>query len=144
MRRLILVRHGEIAARWRNICYGWTDVELSERGLLQSQEVAAQLAGQPIDVVWHSDLTRARIMASAIAALARTRCIEEPALRELHFGAWEKRCWHEIYQETGTAMESILLAPGTFHPPGGETTYAMRDRVLAWYRSLPGSGLHVA
>lgn len=143
-RRLILVRHGEIAARWRNVCYGWTDVELSELGLLQSQEVAATLAGQPITAVWHSGVTRTRVLAELIAARTGAPCTEEPSLRELNFGDWEKCSWDDIYRETGAAMESLILSPDTFRPPGGETAHELRERVLGWHRTLPDSGLFVA
>jgi len=143
-RRLIVVRHGEVAARWRGVCYGRTDVELSDTGLLQSRAAAERLAGGPIDIVWHSGLVRTCILAELLAARTGARCIKALALQERDFGAWEGRCWDAVYAETGAAMDGMMLSPDTFRPPGGETTYQLRDRVLAWYRSLPEDGSFVA
>jgi broad specificity phosphatase PhoE len=119
-------------------------VELSELGLSQGRAAAEQLAGRPIDVVWHSGMVRARVLAELLATQTGACCVEEPALRERDFGAWEGRRWDDLYAETGAAMDGMILAPDTFRPPGGETTHELRDRVLAWYRSLPEDGSFVA
>jgi broad specificity phosphatase PhoE len=41
-------------------------------------------------------------------------------------------------------MMGMLTDPATWRPPGGETTFEMRDRVLSWYRELPAHGNFVA
>lgn len=37
-------------------------------------------------------------------------------------------------------MMGMVTDPATWRPPGGETTFEMRDRVLAWHADLPAEG----
>jgi D-serine deaminase-like pyridoxal phosphate-dependent protein len=69
-RRVLLVRHCEVEDRYRHVCYGRSDVSLSQSGLAKSRELACQLAVEPITVVCHSGLTRTRILAEARVAHA--------------------------------------------------------------------------
>ena len=136
MRRLLLVRHGEIHSRWQGCCYGASDVGLSPRGRAQSRQVAEWLAGEGVGALYTSDLGRARYLARELEEridLPAILCLE---LRERDFGEWEKRSWEEIYAETGDAMDGMMTAPESWRPPGGETTFELRDRVLAWYHRL--------
>ena len=41
-------------------------------------------------------------------------------------------------------MMGMVTAPGAWRPPGGETTFELRDRVLAWYADLPANGVIIA
>jgi broad specificity phosphatase PhoE len=143
-RRVLLVRHCDVEDRYRQVCYGRADVSLSELGLHMSRELARQLASEPITQVWHSGLARTRVLAEALAALVGVPAWVCPSLRERDFGSWELRTWEEIYLETGDAMLGTVLEPTAWRPPGGKTTFEMRDRVLAWFRALPSSGVIVA
>jgi broad specificity phosphatase PhoE len=143
-RRVLLVRHCEVEECYREVCYGRADVGLSEYGRNRSRDLARQLETFSIAQVWHSNLSRTRFLVEALAALARVRAIACPLLRERDFGAWELRPWQEIYAETGDAMLGMIREPAVWRPPEGETTFEMRDRVLAWFRALPSSGAIVA
>ena len=143
-RRILLVRHSEVADRYRNLCYGQSDVELSASGISQSQALARQLAAEPISELYHSGLSRTQVLAEILADFAGISIQECPLLRERNFGAWELRPWDELYAETGDAMLGSIREPETWRPPGGETTCEMRDRVLVWFRALPSSGVIVA
>lgn len=143
-RRIVLVRHGEVTLEARDICYGAMDVELSARGLLRSQEIADALSAWPLEIVWHSNLRRTRVLAEFLAAKTGARCVIAPELRERGFGDWEGQRWGDIYRTTGAAMDGMIAAPDTFRPGGGETTFEMRDRILAWFRSLPETGTFAA
>jgi broad specificity phosphatase PhoE len=143
-RRVILVRHGRVAERYEGICYGRSDVELSDDGRRQSHALAEELAALPITHLVHSGLTRARWLAELIAARTGIVPCESAALVEFNFGQWELRPWQEISQEVGQSLAELTRSPASFRPPSGETVHEMRDRVLAWYRGLPSDGLIVA
>jgi broad specificity phosphatase PhoE len=143
-RRILLVRHCEVASRYRQLCYGRSNVELSELGLAQSEEVARQLAREPITHVYHSGLYRARHLAEALRKLVGISVEESHLLRERDFGEWELQTWDALYAATGDAMLGMLSDPAVWRPPAGETTFEMRDRIMTWYQDLPDAGVIVA
>ncbi|MBN9518260.1 histidine phosphatase family protein [bacterium] len=143
-RRVLLVRHCEVDSRYRGVCYGRSDVGLSESGYANSLVLARRLAQFPVTEIWHSGLTRTRVVADALAALVLVPVRESRLLRERDFGEWELRTWDDLYRETGEAMLGSLREPATWRPPGGETTFECRDRVVTWYNSIPAEGVIVA
>ena len=143
-RRIILVRHGQVAERYHGICYGRSDVELGENGLRQSEALADELAALPITYLVHSGLSRARCLAELIAVRSGVAACVDPALAEFNFGDWELRPWQHISEELGESLAELTRSPTTFRPPSGETVHEMRDRVLAWYTALPTDGVIVA
>ena len=143
-RRILLVRHGSVAERYRGVCYGQSDVELSDEGRRQTLALAEELSTLPITHLVHSGLTRARLLAELIAERAAVTPVVAPALAEINFGQWELRTWDEIYSEVGEKVAGLIHSPASFRAPLGETTFELRDRVLAWHRELPSEGLIVA
>ena len=87
MTTLLLVRHGETDwnrdGRWQ----GLSDTHLNDRGREQARELAAQLNG--VDVVYSSDLARARETAEIIAERLDLDVLFDERLRERGFGEWE-------------------------------------------------------
>jgi len=141
---LILVRHARVADAYQGICYGRSDVPLSPEGRSASLELARQLARLPIRHLVSSPSTRARFLAELVAAQTGLPLTLEPDLQERDFGAWESRTWDAIHAEVGEAMLGLIHEPGTYHPPGGETTLELRDRAVSWYARRPTGGLVVA
>jgi broad specificity phosphatase PhoE len=84
---LLLVRHGETDwnrdGRWQ----GHSDTPLNELGRRQARDLAGQLDG--VDVVYSSDLARARETAEILAVQLGLDVRLDPRLRERGFGAWE-------------------------------------------------------
>lgn len=143
-RRILLVRHGSIASRYQGVCYGQSDVELSDEGRRESRVVAEQLASLPITRLFHSGLSRTRWLAELISAFAGVPAISAPALAEINFGQWELRTWKDIFAASGDAMADMIHSPAIFRPPSGETVFELRDRMLGWRQELPSDGLIVA
>ncbi len=141
---LIMVRHTAVAERYKGLCYGASDIELSPEGERHARECAEALASLKPTHLFHSGLSRARVMADRIAELTRTVPIEDARLAEINFGSWELRSWDEIFAEVGHDMARLISEPDTFAPPGGETAHAVRDRVSAWRSALPTDGRIVA
>jgi broad specificity phosphatase PhoE len=144
-RTVLLVRHPPVASDFRGVCYGSGDVPLGDDGPVRVREVvAALLAHGPITHLFHSGSARCAAVADAVAASSGVTPVADARLRERCFGAWEFRRWDDIHAETGDAMMGMVTAPGTWRPPGGETTFELRDRVRAWYADLPAKGRVVA
>lgn len=143
-RRVFMIRHGSVHERYLDLCYGATDVELSELGRSEMQQAAERLAELPVTHVYHSGLTRSFELAELIARPRNLAPIVAPGLREMHFGAWELQTWESIYNSMPDGLDRLLAEPDRFAPPGGETLFAVRDRVLEWYRVLPAESVIVA
>ena len=85
---LLLIRHAEsswnVAGRWQ----GHGDPPLSDRGRVQANALARELARETIDVLVSSDLRRA---AETAAILGQARGLPpelNPGVRELDPGDW--------------------------------------------------------
>src|SRR4051794_31240105 len=96
---LLLVRHGETewnrAGRWQ----GHSDTPLNDAGREQARKLAAELSD--VDVVYSSDLARARETAEILAQPLGLEVRVDPHLRERGFGAWEGKTSAEIEAEFG-------------------------------------------
>ncbi len=142
--RITLVRHTEVARRWRGRCYGVSDVGLSRAGAAAIARLAQELAALHPAWVVHSDLLRTSRLGNAIARAARCPVLANATWRERDFGNWEGQSWNAIYRATGNAMDGMIDAPGTFRPGGGETTDELAERAHAAMLALPkGSGIVV-
>jgi broad specificity phosphatase PhoE len=143
-RRVLLVRHAPVHERYDGVCYGRTDVELGRGGYLASVRLAEELGREPVTHVYHSGLTRAWVLAEHLARLKGLQAIEAPDLRECDFGEWELRRWDDVQAEFGPVWLRMTGDPENYRPPGGESTFEMRDRVWRWYKQLPAEGVIVA
>jgi broad specificity phosphatase PhoE len=86
---LLLVRHGETDWNAERRWQGHADVPLNARGHAQAQTLAEQLAAQPVDAIYASDLSRARDTAAAVAARLGVEVVVDPDLREIDVGPIE-------------------------------------------------------
>ena len=88
MTTVYLARHGQsdwnAAGRWQ----GHADRPLTELGLRQAADLAAAIAGVPLDAVYSSDLRRARETAEAVAVPRGLAVTALPDLREVDVGSW--------------------------------------------------------
>ena len=110
MTTLLLVRHGETdwnrEGRWQ----GHSDTHLNEIGRAQAERVAGELDG--VDVVYSSDLARARDTAEIIAGRSGLPVRLDARLRERSFGAWEGLSAAEIEAEFRDAHLRWLAGEG--------------------------------
>ncbi len=89
MTKLIIVRHGESEANEKGVVAGHTDYKLTALGLEQARQTAAHLAGEQIDLVCSSDLTRAVQTAEPVAQARGLQIHTYPEFRETFCGRWE-------------------------------------------------------
>lgn len=119
---LILLRHP--STRAKGICYGHTDVALSDSA---REEIQRALEITPVARrIVSSDLSRALTLASRIGARDGVPVERDPRLRELYFGEWENVPWSVIGEE---ASGRWAADPWHIAPPGGERFGEMSRRV---------------
>ena len=104
---------------------GWTDLpaDLGDTAALHRLEKA--LPNAPI---LSSDLCRAVQTANAVQG-NRLRLQHEPALREIHFGAWEGLTHVQAEARDPELIFQFWDQPGAVRAPGGESWHQLADRV---------------
>lgn len=130
--RILAIRHGETAWNVGNRIQGQLDVPLNDTGRWQARRLGAALADEAIDVIYTSDLVRARETAQALAGGAGARrLVPDTGLRERHFGIFEGKSWAEIEEHWPLESERWRRRDPAFGPEGGETLTQFYERAVA-------------
>ena len=126
---LIFVRHGYSEANEKNIFAGITDVPLAETGKQQAVLTAKFLSQYAIDVLYSSDLKRARQTATPIAKQTGLPIILNKQLREMDLGLWEELPFEAVVKQFPTEYELWVGNVDNAHAPGGESIAQLRKRI---------------
>jgi probable phosphoglycerate mutase len=132
--QLILVRHGETDWNAERIYQGWLDVPLNALGERQAQAAARALAARSdvrVRAVYASPLQRAWRTAEVIAAALGLPPRRLPGLRELHWGDASGKSFAEVDECWPDLLERRRMLGLAFETPGGESGWALRERVVA-------------
>ena len=126
MARLILVRHGQSVWNATNRFTGWTDVDLSEKGVEEADEAGLQLADIRFDIVHTSDLIRAQRTAEIIMGHNRASGDDVPTrydwrLNERHYGALQGLNKAETAEKHGAEQVHVWRRSYDVAPPEGES-----------------------
>jgi probable phosphoglycerate mutase len=96
MTEIFLIRHGETAWNAERRLQGHLDIPLNEEGERQAAALARALAGESVDMIISSDLSRAASTARAVAELQGLPLQTDASLRERCFGAFEGLLYDEL------------------------------------------------
>jgi len=141
---LYLIRHGETEGGEIRRYKGTIDVPLSEKGLRQMKLVSRYIyqntvsnqnsgyrtRSTELSAVYCSDLSRAITSAEIIAEPHSLKPIIVSSLRERNFGLWEGMSFDEIREKYPLEFDAWADNPLKFSPLEGESTSAMKDRVI--------------
>jgi probable phosphoglycerate mutase len=97
--RLCIVRHGETAWNAEHRVQGQLDVPLNAVGHAQALAASKVLSREKFDVIYSSDLSRARQTAAPTAELLSMEVATDPALRERHYGIFERLTYAEVKEK---------------------------------------------
>ena len=130
--KLLLIRHGETDDNHRRVFQGQSGRGLNARGRDQALRLAARFerVGLRAAALYCSDLERARETADLLSGTLKLPPIADPALREVHVGAWQGLGYEEIaarHPEEWDAWRRGI----DFKRGGGETYAELGDRVAA-------------
>ena len=143
-----IIRHGLTIHAEEKRYSGHLDVPLSREGEKQIERLADHLvfeandiqlpasAKNSLDSVYCSDLQRSRKSAEIIARSFGLQPIVVPGLRERSFGRWEGMTFDEINRKYPDEFNAWVNGPLTFFPVDGESTEAVRDRVMAAFYDI--------
>ena len=133
---LWLVRHGESTWNIAGLAQGHNDeAELTERGLSQAAEAAAQFGYRPVRAIYASDLRRAQQTAAAFAAVVGLPVHVDARLRERCLGVLEGVAHKTISQSDLGHGNGRLFDPDV-RPPAGESVRDLYRRAAAFCDDL--------
>jgi len=135
MHKLVLLRHGESTWNQENRFTGWTDVDLSERGLAEGKEAGRLLheGGFVFDLAYTSVLRRAiKTLGIALDVLDQLWIPVEKSwrLNERHYGALQGLNKAETAAKHGEAQIKIWRRSYDIPPPpleAGDDRHPSRD-----------------
>jgi alpha-ribazole phosphatase len=126
---LYLIRHGETELNAQGVYYGWTDCSLSEKGIMQAEELADILQEVSFDAVISSSLARAKLTAVIVSGFPKDEIITDDRLRELNFGTWEGMHHKDVMLKYKDAWEKWGSDWKNAAPPEGESFRELFIRV---------------
>ena len=137
MTTLILIRHGQSVWNAANRFTGWTDVDLSEKGIEEAERAGKDLREYRIDVVHTSDLIRAQRTAEIIMSLnedsegATTKF--DWRLNERNYGSLQGLNKAETAERHGAEQVHIWRRSFDVAPPEGESLEMTAERTIPYF-----------
>ena len=126
---LLLARHGETDWNRERRWQGHSDTPLNDAGRGQARALAAELAGEPPDALYSSDLARSSETAEIVGGTLGLPVRLDRRLREVDVGEWSGLTRAEVEERYPEGV-SRRLAGGTGWEHG-ESFAAMSERVVA-------------
>jgi broad specificity phosphatase PhoE len=135
MARLLLIRHGQPKLDGADRFWGKTDIELSDTGIRQAEQLRDRLSRIKIDIVYASTLIRARETAEIIASRHKAPVKPLKELCECNFGYAEGLTFKEITQKL-PELGAELAGGKAVAFPGGESLEQLDRRAQVFLEKL--------
>lgn len=129
-----LIRHGKDDTSVRG---GWNNFPLTSEGIAQVEQLASRLLPADkmnIDVIYSSDLLRARQTADILSDVLSAPVIELPDFREANNGILAGMANHEASEQFPGLYWNTLDWDQPY--PGGESPCQFYNRIAAAWRNL--------
>ncbi|MFP5461130.1 MAG: histidine phosphatase family protein [Gammaproteobacteria bacterium] len=133
---LLLIRHGQTDLNREPRFQGQIDAPLNALGELQARRLAERLAGERIERLVCSDLTRTRQTAAPTAERLGLTVLPSAPFREQGFGVFEGLAFPEVIERYPQDWEAWLRHEAGYAPPGGESNLVFHARVIAALRAV--------
>lgn len=133
---LVLLRHGESQWNKENKFTGFTDIDLSDKGVEEAKQAGVALKDIKFDKVFTSTLKRAYRTASLAldAAGQKHELVKHDDLRERDYGDLTGLNKDEMRQKFGEEQVHIWRRSYDVRPPGGESLKDVVARVEPYYK----------
>jgi broad specificity phosphatase PhoE len=130
--KLIVVRHGETSENVKGILQGSLDVSLNKTGRQQAKAIGHRLKSEKIDVVFSSDLKRAKQTAKEIARFHKVPVHYVKEIRERDGGIFEGRPFTLLKlaaDKSGVPFEH-------YKPKNGESLTEVQKRIQRFMQKV--------
>ena len=134
---LILIRHGQSVWNAENRFTGWTDVELSQKGVGEAERAGDILSEIRFGVVHTSGLIRAQKTAEIIMSRnnvsGKIPVMKDKRLNERHYGDLQGLNKAETAEKHGAEQVHIWRRSFDVPPPGGESLKMNAERTIPYF-----------
>ncbi len=134
---LILIRHGQSVWNAENRFTGWTDVELSQKGVGEAERAGDILSEIRFGVVHTSGLIRAQKTAEIIMSRnnvsGKIPVMKDKRLNERHYGDLQGLNKAETAERHGAEQVHIWRRSFDVPPPGGESLKMNAERTIPYF-----------
>lgn len=135
-----IFRHGETDHNQKGICQGSLDIPLNQNGIDQASELLTKLSGKEIEIIYSSDLLRARKTAEILSLGMELPIVLDERLREFNLGEAEgltkAQAIEKFGKETWDNFRSFNPKGNPVGFPGGETGAQVLKRTLSFLEDL--------
>ncbi len=135
MARLLLIRHGQTKLHQADRFWGRTDIEMSDIGIRQAEQLRDRLGRYKIGTIYSSTLRRAISTAEIIASRHKVKVKPCEELCECSFGYAEGLTFKEISQKFPELAEKLGSGKAVAFP-GGESLEQLDIRVQSFLEKL--------
>ncbi len=146
MYKVVLIRHGESEWNKANLFTGWTDVDLSEKGVEEARAAGETLKkeGYTFDIAYTSVLKRAmRTLSLTLESMNLTSIpvVRDWRLNERHYGTLQGYNKAETTEKYGEDQVKIWRRSYDTPPPALESDDKRHPKYDELYKDLPKSVL---
>ncbi len=135
MTHFILLRHGQTEWNLTRRYQGQTDIPLNDTGIKQAHEAYEKLKNVPFDLVFCSDLSRAKQTAQIVLEGRNCSINFDKILRERSYGDYEGGSFESSKMDPAV-VDDIKKHPLTFAFPHGETVLDVAKRAKLFYYNI--------
>ncbi|AHB40641.1 TPA: histidine phosphatase family protein [candidate division WWE3 bacterium] len=125
--RITYFVHGTTTDNLQEISSGWSDVELSDKGVQQSIDLRDQIKGKKFDAVFCSDLKRA-VKSAELTFKDEAPIFQDKRLRECNYGKYNA--------QPSSVVEPLQEKYITEQFPDGESYEDVKLRILEFLQDL--------
>lgn len=138
--KLILIRHTESIGNYEKKYIGWSESDLTDKGIDDIKKVEELVNGLEVDKIYTSPSKRTMLIADKLSALLNMGVLIHEDLRELNFGIFENRTYKELLDLYPTEVKKWSHDYVNYVIPKGESLFSMHNRVIKFINNLTNKG----
>lgn len=123
------IRHMETKMNQKGQLQGSIDSLLSKHGIEESYKFVDKNSFLDVDVVYCSDLGRARFLAKLISDKANKELVIDKRLNEISLGEWQGLTWKEVMIKYEDFLKDWYKDSTNIPAPGGESYLELKNRI---------------
>ena len=128
IKTILLTRHGSTAYNEEERLQGLIDISINEKGARQAGLISQRLQDEPIEMIFHTPLTRTKQTAEIINRYHQVKLGVVDSFMEIDMGEWEGRNFQQVVKENPDIYQQWISDPQAV-VPGGESFAQLYKRI---------------